>query len=182
MGSFSRVDKKAKAKWRLTRFIGLILLALIGLPFVLGNSEISAAWVIYAGVLFIQLLNLIIYPIIEYIQWSYLIDEDRIEIKKGIFWRSHTIIPISRIQHVAAGSGPIQRMFKLATVSIHTAGGVHTICELSASTAEEICGKLQNVVNLKVAQQQNAAAASKAEAAAAAQEAAPAADGGDANC
>ena len=26
MGNFSRVDKKAKAKWRLTRLIGLILL------------------------------------------------------------------------------------------------------------------------------------------------------------
>lgn len=198
MGNFSRVSKKAKAKWRLTRLIGLIFLAAVMLPFVLGNSGVGFAWAIYFGVLFIQLLNLIIYPIIEYIQWSYLIDEDRIEIKKGIIWRTHTIIPISRIQHVAAASGPIQRLFKLATVSIHTAGGVHTICELSSDVAEEICGKLQNVVNIKVAQQlaakqdDNAApAAVSAEADAPAADTAPSApaeayaassDGGDANC
>ena len=156
MSEFSRVSRKAKAKWRVTRLIGLILLAVILLPFAIGNG--LWGYIVCGFIAFLQLINLIVYPIIEYIQWSYLITDDRIEIKKGIFWRSHTVIPISRIQHVAAKSGPIQRMFGLASVEIHTAGGVHAIQELDKAVADDICAKLQNVVNKKVAAQLGSAA------------------------
>ncbi len=159
MKEFSRVDKKAKTKWRVSRFIGLVMLAIASAATILAVSTAEEpsltilAGIICGVVLLIQLVNLIVYPIIEYIQWEYLIDEDRIEIKKGIFWRSHTIIPISRIQHVSSKSGPLQNMFGLASVQINTAGGVHSIDELNKEVAKEICDKLKNIVNLKVAEQ-----------------------------
>jgi len=159
MKEFSRVDKKAKTKWRLGRLIGLIFLALISVVVMMVAVEEGfalAAGIICGIVLLLQLANLIIYPIIEYIQWSYLIDDDRIEIKKGIFWRSHTVIPISRIQHVSSKSGPMQNIFGLATVEINTAGGVHTIDEVSKATAAQICELLKNIVNLKVAEKRAA--------------------------
>ena len=81
-----------------------------------------------------------------------------IEIKKGIFYRTHTVIPISRIQHVAVTQGVLQRPFKLSTVQIHTAGDVMEIQELSTDVAEEICSRLQKRVNVKV-EQKNAAGA-----------------------
>ncbi len=159
MKEFSRVDKKAKTKWRVSRGIGLLFLAVVSAVAMLAvGSSGSAVATVVVGVicgvvLLLQLVNLIVYPIIEYIQWTYLIDDDRIEIKKGIFWRSHTVIPISRIQHVSSKSGPLQNAFKLATVEIHTAGGVHKIDELNKETAAKICELLKNIVNLKVAEQ-----------------------------
>lgn len=159
MKEFSRVDKKAKIKWRISRSIGLIILAALavaGLVFVnsLANKPLFILAAIVCGaVLLLQILNIVVYPIIEYIQWAYLIDNDRIEIKKGIIWRTHTVIPISRIQHVCTKSGPLQNMFGLASVDINTAGGVHTIEELNKKTAEEICELLKNIVNIKVAEQ-----------------------------
>ena len=159
MKEFSRVDKKAKTKWRISRFIGLLVLAgmsaaaLAGVS-AAGEPALTVLCAIGCGiVLLAQLVNLIVYPIVEYIQWQYLVDDDRIEIKKGIFWRSHTVIPISRIQHVSAKSGPLQNMFGLSSVEINTAGGVHTIDELNKETAAQICEKLKNIVNLKVAEQ-----------------------------
>ena len=159
MKEFSRVDKKAKIKWRVSRSIGLLVLAAMSAGALLTVYSLEnkplfiLAAVICGVVLLFQILNIIVYPIIEYIQWAYLIDDDRIEIKKGIIWRSHTVIPISRIQHVCTKSGPLQNVFGLASVDINTAGGVHTIEELNKKTAEEICELLKNIVNIKVAEQ-----------------------------
>ena len=151
---FKRVGRKAKAKWRLSRAVGLIIL-LIPFAFVLvsylaGNAELLTL-IILGAVCLAQLVNLIVYPIIEYAQWEYLITDDRIEIKKGIFWKSHTVLPISRIQHVCARQGPVQRIFGLGTIEIMTAANMHRIEELDFETAEEICALLQDYLNKKLA-------------------------------
>ncbi|MBE6760134.1 MAG: hypothetical protein E7554_08630 [Ruminococcaceae bacterium] len=159
MKEFSRVDKKAKTKWRVSRFVGLLFLAIASAVLLLavgssGESTATLVCAIICGVvLLLQLVNLIVYPMIEYIQWQYLVDDDRIEIKKGIFWRSHTVVPISRIQHVSVKSGPMQNIFGLSSVEINTAGGVHTIDELNKEVAAQICDKLRTIINLKVAEQ-----------------------------
>lgn len=167
MKEFSRVDKKAKIKWRISRSIGLLFLAAAAAAALLGVASTESrellilAAVVCGIVLLLQIINIVVYPIIEYIQWSYLIDDDRIEIKKGIIWRSHTVIPISRIQHVCTKSGPLQNMLGLASVDINTAGGIHTIEELNKNTAEEICELLKNIVNIKVAEQRAKEAAAE---------------------
>lgn len=155
---FKRVSKKAKAKWRLDYFLGFLALTAVSAFAVLtagdgaGFSDVQTIVLICCGaVVLVQALCGIICPQIEYVQWAYLITDDRIEIKKGIIWRSHTVIPASRIQHVCAKQGPIQRLFGLATVAIHTAGGLHEIKQLDKSTADEICALLQGHVNRKLA-------------------------------
>ena len=160
---FQRVDKKAKTKWRFSRIIALIFAVIPFAALVLfifssiGKDEGSDAltiigWIAAGIIVLVQLLSIFIYPPIEYIQWAYMIAPDRIEIKKGIFYRTHTVIPISRIQHVAVTQGVLQRPFKLSTVQIHTAGDVMEIQELSTDVAEEICSRLQKRVNVKVEQ------------------------------
>ena len=168
---FQRVDKKAKTKWRFSRIIALIfavipLAALVlAIFYGIGADEGSETmkiigWIAAGIIVLVQLLSIFIYPPIEYIQWAYMIAPDRIEIKKGIFYRTHTVIPISRIQHVAVTQGVLQRPFKLSTVQIHTAGDVMEIQELSTDVAEEICSRLQKRVNVKV-EEKNAAEAMK---------------------
>ncbi len=43
--------------------------------------------------------------------------------KKGLFWKSNTTVPFSRIQHCEVKQGPIERMFNLSSLRIYTAGG-----------------------------------------------------------
>lgn len=163
---FQRVDKKAKTKWRFSRIMALILLvipiaAVVVFMFYVSDDGRSGdifrimGWITGGAIVLFQVLSIILYPPIEYIQWAYLIAPDRIEIKKGIFYRTHTVIPISRIQHVAVTQGVLQRPFKLSTVQIHTAGDVMEIQELNTEVAEEICSKLQKRVNVKVEQKKN---------------------------
>lgn len=156
MKEFKRVDKKAKAIWTLTRFLVLLLVgggaALAALAIA---SELSGVWqiVIYSAagaIVLALLLNMIIYPQIEYVQWTYHIDDDRIEIKKGIIWKKHSIIPVERIQHVETANGLLQRIWGLSTVRIYTAGGIHRIENLSAATSEEICSVLEKQVTKKI--------------------------------
>lgn len=168
---FQRVDKKAKTKWRFSRIIALIFVVIpfaaivLAIFYGIGADEGSETmkiigWIAAGIIVLVQLLSIFIYPPIEYIQWAYMIAPDRIEIKKGIFYRTHTVIPISRIQHVAVTQGVLQRPFKLSTVQIHTAGDVMEIQELSTDVAEEICSRLQKRVNVKV-EEKNAAEAMK---------------------
>ena len=181
---FQRVDKKAKTKWRFSRIIALIFAVIpfaaivLAIFYGIGADEGSETmkiigWIAAGIIVLVQLLSIFIYPPIEYIQWAYMIAPDRIEIKKGIFYRTHTVIPISRIQHVAVTQGVLQRPFKLSTVQIHTAGDtvqIHTagdvmeIQELSTEVAEDICSRLQKRVNVKVEQKKGGEARTAAEA------------------
>ena len=43
--------------------------------------------------------------------------------RTGVFFRSITAVPLSRIQHVELSRGPLERLFGLATLQVFTAGG-----------------------------------------------------------
>lgn len=42
-------------------------------------------------------------------------------IRKGVMFRSLTVVPYGRMQYVDVGAGPIARKLKIATVQLHTA-------------------------------------------------------------
>lgn len=54
---------------------------------------------------------------------GYALREKDIIYKSGIIAESTSIIPLNRIQHVALDEGMFSRMYQLATLQIHTAGG-----------------------------------------------------------
>ncbi|MDR1002881.1 MAG: PH domain-containing protein [Oscillospiraceae bacterium] len=152
--NFKRVHKNAIKQWVTTRIIFLIVMAAALLLFMfimssdasVTSETLTILWIVSASLCFLQIVNIVVYPILEYLQWSYLIEGDRIEIKKGIIFKDHMLIPISRIQHVAFGQGPLQRVFGIANVDIYTAGGEFTIVNVAKTDAEEICDKLQSYV------------------------------------
>ncbi len=147
-----KLDPKAIRMWQVSRLIGLAVLLILG--------TLAAIWLIRAGapmllvwltglIVLIQLINLLVYPPIEYRQWSYQVTPDRIEIQKGIFFHQTRIIPTSRIQHVTVSEGPLARFYNLASVTIHTAGGQMKIDGLAKSVALEISENLKSSVNRK---------------------------------
>lgn len=52
----------------------------------------------------------------------YRVDDDGWHVRRGVFWRSETLVPRSRVQHVDVNHGPVDRHFGLASLKVHTAG------------------------------------------------------------
>jgi len=44
--------------------------------------------------------------------------------RSGVLWRSTTVLPIARIQHVETAHGPIERLHGLGRLKLFTAGGM----------------------------------------------------------
>ncbi|MEO0898686.1 MAG: PH domain-containing protein [Bacteroidota bacterium] len=54
---------------------------------------------------------------------AYALREKDVHYRRGVLWRSETSIPFHRVQHVEVSEGFVERMFKLASLRVFTAGG-----------------------------------------------------------
>ena len=68
------------------------------------------------------LWNTIFWPQIEYRHIKWKLSDVGLEIRRGVFWRKETAIPWARAQHADVSQGPLQRMFDIGSLTIHTAG------------------------------------------------------------
>ena len=71
------------------------------------------------------------WPRISYRHTSWKLDEEGLEIHKGVFWKHQITVPLGRVQHADVSQGPIQRSFGLGTLIIHTAGTQNSSVVLS---------------------------------------------------
>ncbi len=58
-------------------------------------------------------------------RWKYTfwkLDDEGLHVKRGRWWKSETLLPHSRVQHLDLERGPLERRRGLATLIIHTAG------------------------------------------------------------
>lgn len=53
---------------------------------------------------------------------AFALDAAGLRIRRGVFWRSETLVPRSRVQHTDLNRGPLDRHFGLATLKVYTAG------------------------------------------------------------
>lgn len=147
---YVRLDRKAVTSWRIGRAISfavalVICAALWGCSMVFLEQDVwqKAAILILGLFLIYKLLGLIIYPLMEYRQWGYLITEDKVDIRHGIFFVTRTIIPIIRLQHITVSQGPVNRKLGLYQVELSLASGSFTIECLSKEVANEIAENLK---------------------------------------
>jgi membrane protein YdbS with pleckstrin-like domain len=109
--------------WRARKFqvavvTGVLLLA-GGLGFGIADSPVAglAVAVVVAGVgaLFAVLVGR------RYRAWGYAEREDDLLVRRGVMIRRLTVVPYGRMQFVDVTAGPVDRLFGLATVQLHTA-------------------------------------------------------------
>lgn len=50
------------------------------------------------------------------------LDGEGFATRRGGLWRSETLVPVSRVQHLDLERGPLERQLGLATLVVHTAG------------------------------------------------------------
>jgi len=78
---------------------------------------------IIAGTALVIALALIIrVPARRYNARGYQISDDRLRVVRGLLFRSDTVVPFGRVQHIDVAQGPLERFFGIATLTVHTAG------------------------------------------------------------
>ncbi len=76
------------------------------------------------------LMLVLVLPDRIYRRWGYDMGDEQLRVLRGFLWRSDTIVPFNRIQHIDVAQGPLQRLFGLSTLIVHTAGTHNSIVTL----------------------------------------------------
>lgn len=93
----------------------------------IGLAVSGGAWLVFSGLLAWRAQA---WPQIAYRHASYRVDARGIEIRRGVFWRTITSIPRSRVQHTDVSQGPLERTHELGTLVVYTAGTDHARVDL----------------------------------------------------
>jgi membrane protein YdbS with pleckstrin-like domain len=83
-------------------------------------------------------------------RWGFKIGEGQLRVARGWLFRTDTIVPFVRVQHIDVGHGPVERWFGLSHLVVHTSGthnstvtlpGLHA--DLAAAMRETIRRHIQ---------------------------------------
>ena len=144
------LPKRSMASMYIGSIVALLIITLITFTiyvYALPYYEESGSYVILIFVLYaLAVIYFTFGPAVYYARYRYRINEDRIDIRKGIFIISHTIVPIERVHQLEVARGPINNLFKLADVTITTAGGIAKIQLLDLQVAEKIADSLNEYI------------------------------------
>ena len=135
---FHSLDQRNIAAKRTSSLIlwgGFSLAILVGIGFLFFTSPRIDAFFWIAcmaglGLIVAAGLYSLLWPKIEHNRVSFKIDPVGIEIHQGVLWRSQICVPIGRVQHADVGQGPLQRMFGVSTLTLHTAGTSNASVEI----------------------------------------------------
>jgi membrane protein YdbS with pleckstrin-like domain len=89
---------------------------------VLESADKLPRGALLAPVLLVVLYLVIRVPLRRYQARGYQLGADRLRVVRGLLFRSDTVVPFGRVQHIDVHQGPLERVYGLATLVLHTAG------------------------------------------------------------
>jgi membrane protein YdbS with pleckstrin-like domain len=90
-------------------------------------------------------------PARRYAAWRYRVTADALRLDRGVMFRSESVVPYTRIQHVDTEQGPLERALGLSRVTVHTASGTSsslTIPGLRPADAEALREQLATLAGV----------------------------------
>ena len=142
---FWKVDPRSIQVDRISSliFCSILLVAALvalGVFWFAGLGEFNTVWIAIASSVALLLLLLfgsaIFWPWLTYHKASWRLDEEGLEIRRGVLWRHRITVPLGRVQHADVSQGPLQRQFGISTLTVHTAGTQHASIPLPGLTFE----------------------------------------------
>jgi membrane protein YdbS with pleckstrin-like domain len=121
---------------------GCVLLAAAGV----GEVFVDPLVPLPSGLLIGAALPILLYlallaPPRRYRAWGYGMDSEELQVRRGVWTRVHTIVPLDHVQHIDVSQGPLERAFGICSLVLHTAGTLHSqivLPGLARPTAERI--------------------------------------------
>jgi uncharacterized protein len=149
---FHKLTPRSIRVWQLGNAIGNLFF--FGIPAVyagvFGTSNFHF-WIVLIASLIVGvswLLSIVWMPYLSWKNWRYAVDEKEIDLKRGVFFKTRTLIPLSRVQHVDTRQGPLLRWYNLASVTISTAATTHEIPALDAVLADRVRNQISTYARL----------------------------------
>ena len=122
---------KVHPNYKTLKRIGMVFLSLVLMipaaivEALLASGEANVDWpngIALAVWAALALLLIFRVPRRRYDAMGFAISEDRLRVARGIWFRSDTVVPFGRVQHLDVQRGPLERLFGLSTLVLHTAG------------------------------------------------------------
>lgn len=146
---FRQLNPVSKKAMYVKKAIVIAFFALICIPIAVFADRVDytlyiriVSLAVFAAVLVYCLVS----PQIFYRYYRYRMDDDCIEVRRGVIIRSHFLVPVERIHQVQVDKGPILRKFGLASVTVTTAGGIANLEYLDEPIAEDIAQNLNEKI------------------------------------
>lgn len=92
--------------------VDVLVVPRIGGPFGLLSV---AAWLL-------AILAIVTIPARRVSRWGFKIGGGQLRVARGWLFRTDTIVPFVRVQHIDVGQGPVERWFGLSHLVVHTSG------------------------------------------------------------
>lgn len=109
----------------------LFLFFAVGLGW-LFNTCVAVTAILFALVIYFT----IIWPSVEHRHRSWRLTDIGLELRHGVWWKHMQAVPWARVQHADVSQGPIQRMYGVGTLTIHTAGTSNSSVNLAGLSHE----------------------------------------------
>ncbi|WP_167737622.1 PH domain-containing protein [Sphingomonas parva] len=96
---------------------------------------------IVAAVLPVVVWLVLIAPRRRWRAWGYRAGDTDLELAHGVWTQVRTLVPLDRVQHIDISQGPLERMFGVCRLVLHTAGTAHSLVllpGLARDTAERM--------------------------------------------
>lgn len=122
------------------RALILLILASVAETLLYMHHEMQAGMVLVPAAV-LAFLVVFVLPHRIYRRWGYDMGDAQLRVLRGYLWRTDTIVPFNRIQHIDVAQGPLQRVFGLSTLIVHTAGthnSIVTLPGLATADAEDM--------------------------------------------
>lgn len=145
IAEFEKVDFHPVEKQLRTKSLVILSIftsiSLIGLLLYLFTSEYNLAILFVFSFVFLLLGIIALDIILRQKHYGYAIREQDIIFKKGYIFTKTTIVPFNRIQHLSVNQSLFDKLYKLSSLHIYTAGGNKSdisIPGLNPETAKDI--------------------------------------------
>lgn len=123
--------------------IGILSLALVVFAALMFGQGWFTAWLrpwllgLALAVIGIEVVCAFVMPRLHHKHTSYCVDEQGLEIRSGVLWRSIVTVARSRVQHLDVTQGPVERKYGLGRLHVHTAGTHDATVSLWGVTHEQ---------------------------------------------
>ncbi|MCS5350087.1 PH domain-containing protein [Staphylococcus aureus] len=106
-------------------------------------------------ILLVAIFTIVIVPFYRYKHCRYAFEEHHLRVRNGILFLDEKVIPYFRIQNIDIDIGPIMKHYRLATLTLYTAGGTAKISLIDRSEARKLKKWLNNEMHLEKTNEYN---------------------------